>query len=314
MKSEKNKWANLTDTEPFNYIGRFAPSPTGPLHLGSLYTALAGFLDARSISGQWLLRIDDLDTPRNIKGAAGNILKTLDILGLHWDGLEIYQSDSISIYKEYLNVLAEKKLLYPCVCSRKNLETQASGNFNTDIYPGICRGKLKSSVEPHALRVKTDGRVIHFLDRLQGTIAENLATQHGDFVVKRKDQIIAYQFAVVIDDCLQKINHVLRGTDLLSSTAKQIYLQQLLELPTPNYMHVPVITDDRGFKLSKQTLASAVDCKNPTAVLFELLVLLKQNPPEDLKLSTVREILSWACLHWNPATLHKLRTIQQPKC
>jgi glutamyl-Q tRNA(Asp) synthetase len=281
------------------YIGRFAPSPTGPLHFGSLCTALASFLQARSQQGLWLIRIDDLDTPRNIKGSADNILKTLDAFGLHWNNSVVYQSQYLDVYYEILDQLVRDKLIYPCTCSRKTL---------TAIYSGVCRDKQTQPNSPYSLRIKTDNRIISFEDELQGFISHNLA-EHGDFILKRKDQIIAYQFAVVIDDDRQHINHVVRGFDLLESTPRQIYLQQILGLVTPNYMHVPVIIDEQGYKLSKQTRATAVDLKKPHAVIFELLDLLKQNPPSELQHAPSTELLGWAIEHWNPAMLKNLRAI-----
>ncbi|MDO9107331.1 MAG: tRNA glutamyl-Q(34) synthetase GluQRS [Methylovulum sp.] len=284
-------------------IGRFAPSPTGPLHFGSLYTALASFLEARSQQGLWRLRIDDIDTPRNIKGSGELILTTLERFGLHWDGSVAYQSRQQAVYDEMLGRLASKQLVYPCVCSRKQL--------SADIYPGSCKGRLIGVGRPHALRVKTDTRTISFDDGLQGRQTHHLAGQHGDFILKRKDRIMAYQFAVVIDDAEQQVNHVVRGFDLLDSTPKQIYLQQLLGLPIPRYMHVPVIVDSYGYKLSKQTQATAVDLTKPGAVMFELLALLKQRPPPELQDAPVAELLEWAVLHWNPAPLFQLQRIHR---
>ena len=288
----------MPDKRP--YIGRFAPSPTGPLHLGSLCTALASFLQARSHQGLWLLRIDDLDTPRTIKGSADNILKTLEAFGLLWDDRVAYQSRSLDVYNDILDQLAKNNLIYPCTCSRKTL---------TDIYSGVCRNKQSLPNSPYSLRIKTDNRIISFEDELQGLIAHNLAEQDGDFILKRKDRIIAYQFAVVVDDDLQQVNHVVRGFDLLDSTPKQIYLQQILGLKTPGYMHVPVITDESGYKLSKQTLATAVDVKNPQTVIFKLLALLKQNPPIELLYASLTELLAWAIEHWNPSVLKNFHTI-----
>ncbi len=292
MKFAKNKWV-----EPGNphTIGRFAPSPTGPLHLGSLYTALASFLQARSQQGRWLLRIDDLDTPRNIKGATDAILKTLEAFGLLWDDEVYYQSRHIDVYNGVISDLQRSGLIYPCTCSRKTLATDGG----TDIYPGICRDRQAPPDEPHALRVKVDNRSIAFQDELQGLISHKLAEQDGDFIVKRKDNIIAYQFAVVIDDDLQHVNHIVRGYDLLDETPKQIYLQQLLGLSAPRYMHVPVIVDEQGYKLSKQTQATAVDLKAPQRVIFELLRLLKQNPPVELQQAPAADLLDWAIEHWN---------------
>ncbi|MEY3107373.1 MAG: hypothetical protein RIT35_1551 [Pseudomonadota bacterium] len=289
----------MFDKQP--YIGRFAPSPSGPLHFGSLYTALASFLQARSKQGLWLLRIDDLDIPRNIKGAADSILKTLDIFGLHWDQSVFYQSQLVDIYQEVLDELFKENLIYPCTCSRKIL---------TDIYSGRCREKHGEPQNPYAYRLKTDSRVISFNDELQGLISYNLAT-HGDFILKRKDHIIAYQFAVVIDDNRQQINHVVRGYDLLEATPRQIYLQQILGFDTPRYMHVPVIIDEQGYKLSKQTLATAVDLKNPSKIIYEVLTLLKQNPPTELQQAPVTEMLNWGIKHWDPILLKSCRSISR---
>lgn len=287
-------------------IGRFAPSPTGPLHLGSLYTALASFLQARSQQGKWLLRIDDLDTPRNVKGAADSILTTLDAFGLHWDDSVVYQSQCLDAYHAKLDELAKNRLIYPCSCSRKTL---AAIQASTDVYSGLCRNKLIPPDSPYALRVKTAARVIAFDDGLQGLMAHNIAEQDGDFILKRKDGIIAYQFAVVIDDYLQQVNQVVRGVDLLTETPKQIYLQQLLGLPCPDYMHVPVIVDQQGYKLSKQTRATAVNLTTLSRVIFDLLSLLKQNPPPELQRASVSELIDWACMQWTISPLKHLKQV-----
>jgi glutamyl-Q tRNA(Asp) synthetase len=184
-----------------------------------------------------------------------------------------------------------------------------SPNSKHSVYPGICRDKSISADTPHAIRIKTRNGILSFHDELQGLISHNLAKQHGDFILKRKDGIIAYQFAVVVDDALQSINHVVRGCDLLEETPKQIYLQQLLGFPTPAYLHVPVIVDHHGYKLSKQTLAAAVDTQSPNLTLFDLLALLKQNPPDDLNGATVNELLDWAIVNWRPDALALCRAI-----
>lgn len=299
----------MPDKQPV--IGRFAPSPTGPLHLGSIYTALAGFLQARSQQGLWLLRIDDLDTPRNVKGSADTILKALEAFGLYWDGDVYYQSRHIDAYNDVISGLQADRLIYPCTCSRKTLTPGLVGRQSQpDVYPGICRSRQVLPGEPHALRIRTDSRIITFQDGLQGPISHNIAEQDGDFIVKRKDRIIAYQFAVVIDDDLQRVNQIVRGFDLLDETPKQIYLQQLLGFDTPSYMHVPIIVDEQGYKLSKQTQAMAVDLTSPQRVIYELLVLLKQNPPIELKEAPATELLSWAVEHWNPALLENVRTVE----
>lgn len=282
----------MSNSDKKTIIGRFAPSPTGPLHLGSLYTALASFLQARSQQGKWLLRIDDLDTARNVTGASDAILTTLDTFGLHWDDSVVYQSQCLTTYDDVLNELSKNQLIYPCSCSRKMLAS-------TDIYSGLCRHQSPSPDSPTALRIKTDSRLITFEDGLQGVMSHNLAKQTGDFILKRRDGIIAYQFAVVIDDDQQHINQIVRGFDLLAETPKQIYLQHLLGLPCPAYFHVPVIVNEYGYKLSKQTQATAVNVTTPQNVIFELLGLLKQNPPAELQHASVTELLGWAIEHWN---------------
>jgi len=283
------------------YIGRFAPSPTGPLHLGSIFTALASYLQARSCEGKWLLRIDDLDTPRNIKGSVDNILRALDTLGLNWDESVAFQSQSLDYYHEVLDKLNGDKLIYPCRCSRKMQPTR---------YAGFCRNNHFNLDIPHAYRVKTDDTVISFNDELQGVMTHQIDEQ-GDFILKRKDHVFAYQFAVVVDDHLQSVNHVVRGCDLLDSTSRQIYLHKLLGFNAPVYMHVPIILDEKGYKLSKQTKALAIDLKRPNKVIFDVLRLLKQTPPKKLQQATVTELLSWGLEHWNPMTLKNCKAINK---
>ncbi len=216
-----------------------------------------------------------------------------------------YQSRHIDAYNDAISELQKNGLIYACTCSRKTLTAGKSSH----IYPRICRDQQTPPDSPYALRIKTDNRCIAFQDRLQGLVCHNLAEQHGDFIVQRKDRIIAYQFAVVIDDGLQHVNHIVRGFDLLNATPKQIYLQQLLELATPEYMHVPIIVDRQGYKLSKQTQAMAVDSALPQQVIFELLVLLKQNPPIELQQASVIELLYWAIEHWNPVPLSNMAAV-----
>jgi glutamyl-Q tRNA(Asp) synthetase len=282
------------------YTGRFAPSPTGHLHLGSVYTALASFLEARTHHGLWRLRFDDLDTPRNVSGATNHILQTLETLGLYWDGEVDYQSQHLDDYHAVLADFMMTEQIYRCQCSRKEL---------TEIYAQTCRNKNLPSNVLHSLRIKTDNRNIVFDDDLQGHISQNLATQHGDFILKRKDNIIAYQFAVVLDDARQGVNHIVRGIDLLNATPKQLYLQQVLNLPPPNYLHVPILVDAEGHKLSKSTLATAVDLTAPNLVLFRLLDWLKQAPPIELQTANVDDILKWAIEHWNVARLNGIKQI-----
>ncbi|WP_020565256.1 tRNA glutamyl-Q(34) synthetase GluQRS [Methylosarcina fibrata] len=293
-----------------SYIGRFAPSPTGPLHLGSLSTALAGYLQARSQQGQWLLRIDDLDTPRNAPDASDGILATLDTYGLHWDDEADYQSRHLAEYEHLLHQLQQDGLAYPCTCTRKSLTALHAEPAAGDVYPGLCRNQRHPATSPYSLRIKTDPRIVTFEDQLQGTISHRLAEQHGDFIIKRRDQIIAYQFAVVVDDARQGITEVVRGFDLLQETPKQIFLQQILGFSSPGYRHVPVIVDRDGRKLSKQTLAEAVALTEPETVLFQLLGLLRQRPPDELRGAPPTELLDWAIGHWNPEPLRNSRTIR----
>lgn len=293
------------------YVGRFAPSPTGPLHLGSLYAAVASFLQARSQEGKWLVRIDDLDSYRNVSGAADGILTTLEVFGLFWDDSVLFQSQQLENYHSALAQLKQQQLLYPCICTRKALIQYHIQNPGANTYPKFCRHKKISESQEHALRIKTENMDISFTDLLQGNITENLQLQHGDFILKRKDHIIAYQLAVVIDDQFQQVTEIVRGIDLLDSTTRQIYLQQKLGLNSRQYMHIPVIVDQQDCKLSKQTFAMAVDHKAARTTLFEILNLLKQSPPAELYNVPVNEQLAWAVAHWKPTHLKKVRAIKQ---
>ena len=280
------------------------------MHLGSLYSALASFLHARFRKGEWIIRIDDLDPYRTVPGAAESILRTLERFGLHWDGPVLYQRQRSEAYRHALDLLGEKGLLYPCICTRKALRRLAEMNAQRSAaYPGHCRDKKINRHQPHALRIKTTARPICVHDQLQGCIEQNLAEETGDFIVRRRDQAYAYQLAVVIDDYEQNITEVLRGSDLLDSTPRQVYLQQLLELPTPDYLHVPVLVDQRGDKLSKQTHAPPVNEKKPAETLFYLLSRLKQSPPAELKGAAPSELLEWAIAHWDVSRLPRVRSL-----
>ena len=290
---------------PSRYVGRFAPSPTGPLHLGSLYTALASYLDARAQGGVWLLRIDDLDTPRNVPGAIDAILRCLDGFGLYWDGEVYYQSQHLDCYQTVLSQLQQAGWIYACRCSRKTL-------VHETVYPGFCRTAGFPFDDVCAWRLKTQDLTIEFDDALQGKVGQNLARDQGDFIVRRRDGIIAYQFAVIVDDHRQAVNHIVRGVDLLDSTPKQIYQQRVLGYPQPSYLHLPVIIDAQGHKLSKQTLAAPVDNAHPEKTLFLLLQLLRQSPPDSLRQEHIETQLDWAIAHWQPLALEKVRTLQTP--
>jgi glutamyl-Q tRNA(Asp) synthetase len=292
------------------YRGRFAPSPTGPLHLGSLYAALASFLQAKSQQGEWRLRIDDVDPFRAVAGSADRILRTLEAFGLHWDGPILHQSERFEAYRAALKRLDAQRLLYACTCSRRDLAALSDGNAETPIYPGFCRNKNKIAEDaPHALRVITEDTPVAFEDLLQGPLAQNLEKDVGDFIVLRRDRVYAYHLATALDDDEQGITEVVRGVDLLDSTPRQIYLQRLLGLPTPMYAHVPVLLDRTGLKLSKQTYADPVDGQNPSFALVGLLALLNQNPPRDLRSAETEEILDWAIRNWDISRLSDLRAI-----
>ncbi|MEO5861302.1 MAG: tRNA glutamyl-Q(34) synthetase GluQRS, partial [Burkholderiales bacterium] len=247
------------------YRGRFAPSPTGPLHFGSLVAAVGSYLQAKSRGGEWLVRMEDIDTSRNVSGAADDILRTLDALGFQWDGEVMYQSQRIDSYRAALEKLAAHGAIFPCACSRREIADSSLPGIEGPIYPGTCRDGLATARAARTLRVRIEETKIEFLDLIQGVVNQHLATEVGDFVLRRADGIIAYQLAVVVDDAHQGITEIIRGADLLASTPRQIFLQQLLSYATPRYGHLPVATNNAGEKLSKQTLAPAIDARNAMA-------------------------------------------------
>jgi glutamyl-Q tRNA(Asp) synthetase len=258
------------------YVGRFAPSPTGPLHFGSLVAALASWLDARAAGGRWLVRIEDLDAPRAQAGAAAEILRTLERLGLGWDGPVLYQSTRTAIYRRALAAL--EKQTYWCGCSRREIADSALGLAadGAQIYPGTCRTGIAPGKGPRGLRLRAGGEEISYTDRVQGVQAQRLDVAIGDFVLLRADGHFAYQLAVVVDDAEQGVTDVVRGADLLGSTPRQIHLQRLLGYPTPRYLHVPAAVNAAGEKLSKQTGAPTVDTDRPEEALRRALAFLGQ--------------------------------------
>lgn len=286
-----------------NYRGRFAPSPTGPLHFVSLVAAIGSYLDAKHYQGKWLVRIEDLDTPRTVIGAASDILGTLEAYGLHWDEDIIYQSRRAAVYEEAFHRLKDAGAVYPCACSRREIADSALQRGDELVYPGTCRNGITQGKTAQAWRVRVNDAPINFCDRLQGNITQNLVSEIDDFVVKRADGLFAYQLAVVVDDTAQGITDVVRGANLLYSTPRQIYLQQLLGLTTPAYMHLPVAVNAQGQKLSKQTLAQPVENNNAVATLFDALVFLRQIPPAELQHGTVEQLLDWAIANWQPKSL-----------
>lgn len=293
------------------YRGRFAPSPTGPLHFGSLVAAVGSFLDARSQGGEWLLRMEDLDPPREMTGAADAILRTLDDYGLHWDGAVIYQHSRESLYTEALVRLGDSGQLYPCGCSRSDIAQALPPGKPTGFYVGTCRNGLPAGCKARSIRVRTADIGIRFVDRLQGEHQEWLPDTSGDFILRRADGLFAYQLAVVVDDAEQGVTDVVRGVDLLDSTSKQIHLQQLLGLPTPRYMHLPIAVDAQGKKLSKQTGALPVSGEHRSQTLCSALRFLGQPLDKGLENAAISEIWQWALAHWDMAGLPKITSIEQ---
>lgn len=283
-----------------SYTGRFAPSPTGPLHFGSLVAATASFLDARAAGGRWLVRVEDVDTSRVQPGTADNILMTLERFGFEWDGEVMVQSRRTSAYQDAFEFLRRQGLVYGCGCTRKELADSSMETGSGLRYPGFCRDGLLSGRSPRAWRVRVPSEVISFEDRSQGKQEQNLEEYVGDFVILRADGLFAYQLAVVVDDRAQGVTDVVRGADLLDSTPRQIYLQRLLGAPTPRYLHTPVAVNETGQKLSKQTLAPAIDPACPVGSLTDALAFLGQRPPRELLESDVRTIWTWAIANWRP--------------
>jgi glutamyl-Q tRNA(Asp) synthetase len=282
-----------------DYIGRFAPSPTGPLHFGSLVAAVASYCDAKSAQGKWLVRIEDLDKPREVKGAAQDILNTLVAFGFSWDGDIIYQSQQTTYYAQALSQLSKNNLIYPCTCSRKEIaDSSTLQGIEGVIYRGTCLHHPIKANTRLAWRIKTNDFIGEFKDAIYGAIKQQLASEIGDFVLKRADDIFAYQLAVVVDDAMQGVNHIVRGADLLMSTPRQIYLQHVLELPSIQYAHIPVVKNAQGEKLSKQTLAPAIQGQQASQLLIEALSFLQQSPPTSLYRATQAEIWEWAIAHW----------------
>jgi len=282
------------------YVGRFAPSPTGPLHFGSLVAALASWLDARAAGGRWLVRIEDLDAPRTQPGALDDILRSLGRLGLEWDAAVAYQSRRLALYREALERL--KKKTYWCGCTRREIADSSLGLAadGAQIYPGTCRNGIAPGKALRALRLRTTGESILFTDRVQGPQEQVLERDVGDFVLYRADEQYAYQLAVVVDDAEQGVTDVVRGADLLDSTPRQIYLQRLLGYPTPRYLHVPAAVNAAGEKLSKQTGAQPIDPLQGMDAVRRALLFLGQRESDDLAAATK---------NWNPALIPARRAL-----
>jgi len=293
--------APMTEVPP-PYVGRFAPSPTGPLHFGSLVAAVGSLLDARSRGGRWLLRIEDVDAPRTVSGAAEGIVDTLERFGFEWDGDIVRQSDRLDAYRDAFERLEAAGHIFPCACTRREIADSALARDGSRIYPGTCRNGLPRGRSAHAWRVRAEGRIV-FDDRVQGHQEEDLAAEVGDFVVLRGDGQFAYQLAVVVDDAAAGVTDVVRGADLLGSTGRQVHLQRLLGYATPTYAHLPVAVNAAGEKLSKQTLATPVEALVPARAWLAALAFLGQNPPKTLCGAALPEIRRWAIAHWSPANI-----------
>ena len=286
------------------YTGRFAPTPSGYLHFGSLVAALASYLDARAVNGRWLLRMEDLDPPREVPGAQAAILRTLEQYGLEWDGEVVYQSQRHDAYREVVQRLFNQGLAYACTCSRKQLEGCGG------IYPGLCRNAGHAQ-EDAAIRLRVPELSYRFDDRVQGQFQQHLGRESGDFVIQRRDGLYAYQLAVVLDDAWQGVTDIVRGADLLDSTPRHLYLQELLGLAQPRYLHVPLIIQPDGHKLGKSYRSPPLQGHEAGPLLLRALRALGQQPPAELDGAAPRELLAWAVEHWSPSKIPHTTTIAE---
>jgi len=284
-----------------NYIGRFAPSPSGPLHFGSVIAALGSYLQARSRDGQWLVRMEDIDIPRVQPGAADDILRTLEKLHLFWDGDVLYQSRRDAAYREAEIALEKENLLYPCACTRRDIRGQR--------YSGRCRNGLPPGKISRSVRVRTTNEPVSFADRVQGVQWQNLDIEIGDFIIRRADNITAYHLAVVVDDAWQGVTEIVRGSDLMDSTPRQIYLQELLGYPTPAYCHLPVAVNADGRKISKQNHAPGIRRNAPARVIHDALKFLGQEPDPALRDASIESIIDWGVKNWDPDRVPRHETI-----
>ncbi|MFT5692633.1 MAG: glutamyl-Q tRNA(Asp) synthetase [Oceanicoccus sp.] len=298
---------DLTDE---HYIGRFAPSPTGLLHMGSLAGALASYLDAKFNNGLWYLRIDDLDPPREIPGAAKAILESLTKHGLNWDGEELWQSNRHGVYQAVISQLISANKAFYCNCSRLQIQGE-NGIHLGKCTPAITDSTLSESKVGLAVRALAGEKRIEFTDRIQGGYFQNIRRDVGDFVLQRKDALFAYQLASVIDDAFQGITHVVRGSDLLSSTPRQIFLQRIIGLPTPKYAHIPVIVNPQQQKLSKQTFAKAISNENVIENLLKALAYLRQPMPPSEFTNKTADLLQWSAENWDLTSIPNQLTIAE---
>jgi glutamyl-Q tRNA(Asp) synthetase len=295
--------------ETSSYRGRFAPSPTGPLHFGSLVAAVGSYLEAKSRGGGWLVRMEDLDPARSDARVADDILRTLEAFGLQWDENVVYQSARADAYRAAFAQLQSAGWIFPCACSRREIADSAMHGIDGPVYPGTCRNGLPPGKSARAFRVRVDSGEIAFDDRVQGRVTHDLAHQVGDFIVLRADGVFAYQLAVVVDDAAQGITDIVRGADLIDSTTRQIWLQQLLGGATPSYAHLPVALNPAGEKLSKQTLARPLDVGRASAQIHRALAFLNQAQPADAARMELEELWRWAIAHWRIEDVPRSRGI-----
>ena len=300
------------DSSGLKYRGRFAPSPTGVLHFGSLVAAVGSYLEARAAGGEWLLRVEDVDEPRTAAGATDSILRTLERLGFAWDGEVTFQSRRKALYRAAFERLRLSGAVFACACSRREVADSGLGTDGAPRYPGTCRDGLPPARAARAWRLKVEPGRVCFEDALQGRICQDLAAEVGDFVVLRADGFFAYQLAVVVDDAEQGVTHIVRGADLIDSTPRQIYLQRQLGLPQPTYLHLPAVVNALGEKLSKQTRAQPIDEHRPQASLTAALEFLGQAPPDGLAEAGLEDVWHWAIAHWQRQHLPRCRIAPAP--
>lgn len=282
------------DKNNHHWVGRFAPSPSGSFHFGTLVAALGSYAIARQQKGKWLLRIEDLDPPREVAGASQQILSTLEGFGFEWDGEVVYQSQRYAIYQQYLQQLQQLDISYPCDCSRRQVRERNQG-----IYDGYCRERDKQTIaDKHAIRVKFNSQHSRFIDQIFGEMIFNRAEDLQDFIVFRRDGLFAYQLAVVVDDILQQVNHVVRGADIVDSVPRQNFLYACFQHPAPEYFHLPLAMDHQGAKLSKRAFSPALHAKDASHWLLLALKHLGQKTPPELQQALPAEILAWTVENW----------------
>lgn len=292
------------------YRGRFAPSPTGELHFGSLVAAVGSYLDARANKGEWIVRIEDVDSTRCHPEYETSILKTLEAYGFEWDGPVMRQTDRTDAYRAAFEALKREGLVYGCACTRREIADSAIGVDGAPVYPGTCRNGWPDGKTARAWRLRVPDMTVGFNDLIQGFQSQNLEKDVGDFVLLRADGLFAYQLAVVVDDAEQGINHIVRGADLLASTPRQSWLYECLDEPVPVYAHLPLAVNDHGEKLSKQTRAAPVGLSDPVPMLTAAMRFLNLAPEKDD--FALQDLWNWAIMNWSIKIVPKTQTIKTP--